>query len=137
MAKKKRYQNNKNNILKKRKLWREQNPQKARERDNKYRDQQRSYSRIYRKLNIHKLNALSAKRRAIKILATPRWLTKVHFQQIEIFYEAAKDQSFYGLKCHVEHIIPFNGRIVSGLHVPWNLQILTAAENIGKSNKFA
>ena len=36
-----------------------------------------------------------------------------------------------------EKYIPLNGSLVSGLHVPLNLQVLTAEENIAKSNRFA
>jgi len=55
---------------------------------------------------------------------TPPWVDKVALR--EIYRDCPKGH-------HVDHIIPLRGRIdgrrVSGLHVPWNLQYLTASEN--------
>jgi hypothetical protein len=83
-----------------------------------------------------KRNASNALRRAAKLHATPPWLTKEHKKQIKDRYlEAAKRTQETGIKHHVDHILPLQGETVSGLHVPWNLQILTAAENISKKNR--
>lgn len=67
--------------------------------------------------------------------ATPKWLTKLHWEEMEAIYAEAKritDET--GVAMHVDHIVPIRGESVRGLHVPWNLQILTAQENISKSN---
>ena len=59
-----------------------------------------------------------------------------HRDQIAEFYKQSRrltDET--GIQHHVDHIIPLNGENVCGLHVPWNLQILTATDNIAKSNK--
>ena len=86
--------------------------------------------------NPAKLRAYKAKRRAAEIKAAPPWLTKEHWEQMEAIYvECIKITKETGILHHVDHIIPLSGKNVSGLHVPWNLQILTATENLSKSNR--
>ena len=81
-------------------------------------------------------NYKCAKYNAIKTKAAPKWLTKEHFEQIKEFYKEAKRlEELDGVKRHVDHIIPLQGKTVSGLHVPWNLRVITAKENMNKSNK--
>ncbi len=71
----------------------------------------------------------SAKRRARRAKATPRWLTLEQRQEINRIYRACPPGH------HVDHIVPIAGKNVRGLHVPWNLQYLPAAENFIKGNR--
>jgi 5-methylcytosine-specific restriction endonuclease McrA len=86
--------------------------------------------------HLGKRTSYKAKRRAAQFQATPPWLTTQHLADIEKFYvEAARLQAVDGIKRHVDHIYPLQGKTVCGLHVPWNLQILTATANSKKHNK--
>jgi hypothetical protein len=58
-------------------------------------------------------------------------------EAMDRFYQEAKRLTQEtGVRHHVDHVIPINGELVSGLHVETNLQILTASENSKKSNRF-
>lgn len=74
--------------------------------------------------------------RSAKLQATPKWLIKEDKDKMLEFYtESSRRTKETGIKHHVDHIIPLQGKYVSGLNVPWNLQVLTASENSSKSNK--
>lgn len=78
-----------------------------------------------------------AKRRARKLNAMPVWLTEEHHQQIQAIYDQRSDLTEeHGIAYDVDHIVPLQNPYVCGLHVPWNLQILTSTENQQKSNNF-
>ena len=81
--------------------------------------------------------AHGAKRRAAKIKRTPSWLTEEDLIAIEDFYFLAKSLTeVTGIPHVVDHIIPLQGKLVSGFHHPNNLQILTESENASKGNKY-
>ena len=91
----------------------------------------------YAQRNKNKTNALAAKRRAKVLLRIPKWLTTEQQNQIKEFYSMAKElENVFPWKQHVDHIIPLQGKTVSGLHTPWNLQILSEKMNKQKSNRF-
>jgi 5-methylcytosine-specific restriction endonuclease McrA len=94
-------------------------------------------ARIYRQNNPDKINAARARGRAAKKAATPRWLTREHHQQIRALYKQAYDLTCStGIPHQVDHIIPLTHDFVTGLHVPWNLRVITASANASKCNKF-
>ena len=87
--------------------------------------------------NRDKRAAYTAKYRAAKLQRTPNWLTNEDWAKIEEFYQLAADLTdIVGLPYHVDHIIPLQGSIVSGLHCPSNLQVIPATENQRKGNRY-
>lgn len=92
--------------------------------------------KAYRNKNRGLYVYLCQSRRKKTKLATPKWLTKTHISEMKkIYIKCGKLNSVEKNSHHVDHIIPINGKNVCGLHVPWNLQILTKAENLSKNNK--
>ena len=74
-------------------------------------------------------------RQAAKLNATPSWLTKDDWGKIEAVYIAARQTSLLaGFNCHVDHIVPLRGKDVCGLHVPWNLRVVSQSYNSKKQN---
>jgi len=69
---------------------------------------------------------MSAKRRSARINRTPSWADE---SSIREFYGNCPDG------CHVDHIIPLQGKVVSGLHVLENLQYLNSSLNDRKGNR--
>jgi len=127
------------------KAWRQANPQKAKQHD-KVSEQNRLYNpkrREYRK-HLKKTphmkainNASYAKRRAAKIQRTPKWLTKRDLKVMKAFYSIAQMLSKVNNEAwHVDHKIPLQGDLVSGLHVPSNLQLMRGIENETKRNQY-
>jgi hypothetical protein len=100
-------------------LWAKNNP----ERRKKYREQHYAENRAAY------LTRAKFRKKAVR-RAMPPWLGPVHIEQIRVIYAESIARGL-----HVDHIVPLQGKTVSGLHVPWNLQLLTREENRQKSNK--
>lgn len=97
-----------------------------RERDG-IREKQANYLRQWCENNPGKMDEYNLKRELQKSLATPPW---ADVNAIIEFYKARpKDY-------HVDHVIPLQGKLVSGLNVLNNLQYLTPTENCSKGNRF-
>lgn len=100
---------------------------------NENKEKRTASANSWKKNNPGAVNATAAKRRASLLQQTPQWanLDKIR----EIYIEAARLTKETGIQHHVDHVIPLLGKNISGLHVHTNLQILTASENLKKSNK--
>ena len=81
-----------------------------------------------------RVNANVTRREAAKLKATPTWVNK---GIIDAMYTMAVAMTkLTGIKYHVDHIVPLRSKLVSGLHVERNLQIIPAAQNCRKSNRY-
>ena len=69
----------------------------------------------------------AAKRRCALKSRMPSW---ANLDEIKRIYENCPEGH------HVDHIIPLQGKFVSGLHIETNLQYLPASENLKKHNKY-
>ncbi len=84
----------------------------------------------WKRNNRDKVRASAIRRKAVLLRAQPSWLTESHRAQIAEFYRLAVDMTeTTGIPHEVDHIFPLQGKVVCGLHVPWNLRVITAEKN--------
>ena len=106
--------------------WREEN-----------KERQKEYAKAYSKQHRAKRTGLERKRQASKLSRTPAWLTDFDKLHMECLYQvAAMRTGESGYSWHVDHILPMQGKTVSGLHVPSNLRVIPATENLRKNNLY-
>ena len=106
--------------------WKKANPEKFAE-----------FSKKSRLKNKARVLANKAKYRANKRSRTPNWVDKDTLWLIKEAYELALLRTkMFKFEWHVDHIIPLNGKLVSGLHVIENLQVIPGTENLLKNNKY-
>ena len=90
----------------------------------------------YKDRNVDVVRADTSVRKRRHREATPAWLTKEErLQMRELYVHARKLTAVTGERYVVDHIVPLRGESVCGLHVPWNLRVITQDENLKKSNK--
>ena len=136
-----RYKNNKEEWNKRAVAWQKQNPERMKQIWKTHRDSHKEERSNYKKDWIEKnrshVNSYNMSRHAEKLQRTPKWLTADDLLKIESMYELATEKAKEtGHTWHVDHIVPLRGKQVNGLHVPWNLQVIPATENLRKYNTY-
>jgi len=95
-----------------------------------------AYRNKHKKENPELYKALTSVRKRRHRDATPRWITaEQKLAMREMYLQAQKITKITGERYVVDHIIPLISPEVCGLHVPWNLRVITQDENLKKSNK--
>jgi hypothetical protein len=128
---KKRYQANKQAYLETKKRYYQENKESIRVKQKEYQDANRAVlyakNKEWREANLDKVTYNTAKRRALKALATPAWYDA---DEVRYIYALAKEKGL-----HVDHIVPLKHPLVCGLHVQDNLRCIPKELNLWKSNK--
>ena len=128
---------NRDRLIEKMRERRAQNPEQYTEMFDDYRRRHPEKAKEWFARNPGKKAAYWMKYATAKRNACPKWLTPDQHREIEAFYvEAARLTDETGVPHEVDHIIPLNGRGVCGMHVPWNLQVLTEEENRAKGASY-
>jgi hypothetical protein len=104
--------------------------EKGRQRFSENRERINAQSARYKRERPHLRAVWQAERRARKLKATPAWVDRAAIKAV--YAEAARLTRETGEKYSVDHIIPLKGKTACGLHVHWNLQVMTFRENCSK-----
>lgn len=137
-AKNRRYHStHKDQIRKRRQLFRCANRESLNAKTSSWKkahpDIVRSLFKSWSKHNPERIMEKDAARRARLLKAIPSWVDRKAIRAI--YADARRHTKETGIQHHVDHRYPMKHHLLSGLHVPWNLQILTAQQNLSKGNR--
>lgn len=118
--------------------WKKDNPEKSNAHAmawrNENREKHRAISRNWAANNRPKVLAVTKKRKAAAIKATPAWANQFFMEEAYIL--AALRTKLTGVEWHVDHIVPLRSKLVCGLHWEKNMAVITAKENSEKGNRW-
>lgn len=121
--------------------WSRANPEKRRisraKWNNSNRDRIALVGSAWTKANRGKVSAYWAKYHAAKLRAIPAWANQFFISEA---YDLAHRRTVLKTggvkKWHVDHIVPLISKVVCGLHVENNLQVIPGSLNMSKSNRY-
>ena len=121
-------------------VWRKNNPDKVKQHnDTQYINHTQKIKdgvKKWGKDNPVKILAHTRRQQTKRLMRCPKWLTSDDYWMIQQAYElAALRTKMFGFSWHVDHILPLQGKTVSGFHVPANLQVIPAVDNVRKGNR--
>ena len=133
------YQKNKDLVKERARAWASANPDKRKVSVDKWRtenlEQHNATNRNWNINNKPLKASLQAKRKSAILQRTPAWDKDAHL--IVAKYQLANMLTREtGIPHHVDHIIPLQGKKVSGLHTFANLRVIPGSDNVKKSNKY-
>ena len=101
-------------------------------------EEKQAYRNVWKAANPVQVLADNKVRRRKHRDATPPWISREQKTEMRQLYQTAITLSrTTGEAYVVDHIVPLRSEVVCGLHVPWNLRVITREENLKKSNKLA
>jgi hypothetical protein len=99
-------------------------------------EEQQTYKNRHKQKFPEYYNSLNNVRKRRHKNATPPWITPEQKHAMRNLYvQATQMTKITGERYVVDHIVPLINPTVCGLHVPWNLRVITQEENLKKSNK--
>jgi len=99
-------------------------------------EQRKMHREKYKAQNPELYKAFVSVRRRRHKNATPKWITpEQKLAMRNLYLQAQALTKATGERYVVDHIIPLISPEVCGLHVPWNLRVITQEKNLIKSNK--
>lgn len=99
-------------------------------------EEKRRHKDLYNERNPEYRKAQTSLRKRRHREATPPWVTQEQKRVMRNLYlQAQRLTKITGERYVVDHIVPLLSECVCGLHVPWNLRVITQEENLKKSNK--
>ena len=121
--------------------WRKRNYEIVGKKQREHRDANKEKSRTYFKAYVQRdyvkvrSNEKCSKRRALEI-RTSKFELNNSGNTLKLFKLSNKKTKETGRDYHIDHIVPLQGRLVSGFHISGNLRVVLAHTNLVKKNRY-